>query len=67
MFDILGWEVVFHGSFGWLLIMVVHTFYFPWSPLLGFVLNLHINPHGEWRYLDAAPGSGVEEEVCGEE
>ena len=48
MFDILGLEVVFHGYFGWLLIMVVYTFDFPWFPLLGFVLNLHINPDGEW-------------------
>ena len=56
MFDILGLGVVFHGSFGWLLIMVVHTFYFPWFPLLGFFLNLHINPDGEWRYLDGLWG-----------
>ena len=48
MFDILGLGVVFHGSFEWLLIMVVHTFDFPWFPLLGFVINLHINPNGEW-------------------
>ena len=48
MFDILGLGVVFHGSFGWMSIMVVHTFYFPWFPLLGFVINLHINPDGEW-------------------
>ena len=48
MFDILGWEVVSHGSFGWLLITVVNTFDFPWFPLLGFVLNMHINPDGEW-------------------
>ena len=26
MFHILGLVVVFHGYFGWLLIMVVHTF-----------------------------------------
>ena len=46
----------------------------PLFPLLGSVLDLHINPDGEWRYLDGlgaldtiAPGSGVEEEVCGEE
>ena len=26
MFHILGLWVVFHGSFGWLFIMVVHTF-----------------------------------------
>ena len=48
MFDILGLGVVFHGSFGWLLIMVVYTFDFPQFPLLGFVLDLHINPDGEW-------------------
>ena len=43
-------------------------------PLLVSVLDLHINPDGEWRYLDGlwgvwitiALGSGVEEEVCGE-
>ena len=56
MFVILGLEVVFHGSFGWLLIMVVHTFDFPWFPLLGFVLNLQINPDGEWQYLDGLWG-----------
>ena len=56
MFDILGLGVVFHGSFGWLLIMVVHTFDFPWFSLLGFVLNLHINLDGEWRYLDDLGG-----------
>ena len=56
MFDILGWEVVFHGSFGWLLIMVVHAFHFPWFPLIGFVLKLHINPDGEWRYLNGLWG-----------
>ena len=59
---------VFSWLFRWLLIMVVHTFDVPLFPL-GFVLDLHINPYGEWRYLEGlkgldyhAPGSGVEEE-----
>ena len=89
MFDILGLGVVFHGSFGWLLIMVVHTFdgeslgnhecsamwmnfvlealwpcmVFTVSPknlslcpLLGYVLDLHINLDGEGRYLDGLRG-----------
>ena len=56
MFHILGFVVVFHGYFGWLLIMVVHTFVVPLFPLLGFVLDLHINPDGEWRSLDVRGG-----------
>ena len=71
MFDILGLQVVCHGSFAWLLIMVVHTFYVALFPLHGFFRDPHINPAGEWGYLPGlgawitiAPGSGVEEEVC---
>ena len=57
MFHILGLGVVFHGYFGWLLIMVVYTFDVPLFPLLVFLLDLHINPDGEWRYLDGLGGS----------
>ena len=74
MFDILGLGVVFYGYFRWFFIMVVHTFDVPLFPLLGFILDLHINLDGEWRYLDdlgvwitIAPGSGVQEEVRSEE
>ena len=56
MFDILGLGVVFHGSFGWLLIMVVHTFHVPLFPLLAFVMDLHINRAGEWQYLNGLGG-----------